>query len=159
VLLEGIAALIIGLLLIAEPTATTVVVVQLLGAYWLIDGIFRLVTMFMDRRGWGWKLAGGIVGIILGLVVLQHPLWSSILVPATLAAVVGVLGMIMGIFAIIQGFQGSGWGSAILGVMGFLLGLMVFLNPLAAGIGLVWSVSILAIGGGIALIIAAFRLR
>jgi uncharacterized membrane protein HdeD (DUF308 family) len=159
VLLEGIAALVLGLLLLADPSATTVVVVQLLGAYWLIDGIFRLVTLFVDRRGWGWKLVGGILGIILGLIVLQHPLWSAVFVPATLALMVGILGMIMGVFALIQAFQGSGWGAGILGVLGFLFGLVVLANPFAATIGLVWAVAFLAVAGGIVLIIAAFRFR
>jgi uncharacterized membrane protein HdeD (DUF308 family) len=159
VLLEGIAALILGLLLLGDTAATTTVVVQLLGAYWLIDGIFRIITIFIDRHGWGWKLAGGILGIIAGLLVLQHPLWSAILVPSVVAVMVGILGMIMGVFALIQAFQGGGWGAGILGVLGVLFGLVLFANPLAAAVGLVWSVSFLAIFGGIALIIASFRLR
>src|SRR3954453_4677398 len=113
VLLEGIAAVILGFLLLTDTAATTIVVVQLLGVYWLIDGIFRLVTMFMDHRGWGWKLAGGILGILLGLVVLQHPLWATYAVPVSLGWLVGIGGIFMGIFSLIQAFQGSGWGAGI----------------------------------------------
>jgi uncharacterized membrane protein HdeD (DUF308 family) len=159
VLLEGIAALILGVLLLADPAATTVVVVRLLGVYFLIDGVFRIVTIFIDRHGWGWKLAGGILGILAGLAVLQHPLWSTILVPAVTAATVGIFGMIMGVFALIQAFQGSGWGAGILGVLGILFGLVLLLNPLTAAVGLVWAVGFLAIAGGISLMVAAFRSR
>ena len=158
-LLEGIAALILGLLLVTDTAATTVVVVQLLGVYWLVDGIFRLITIFIDHRGWGWKLIGGILGIFLGLVVLRHPLWSTIVVPESLAVIVGILGMVMGVFSLIQAFQGSGWGAGILGVLGFLFGLVILANPLTSAIGLIWAVAALAICGGALLIITAFRYR
>jgi uncharacterized membrane protein HdeD (DUF308 family) len=159
VLLEGIAALILGFLLLTDTAATTVVVVQFIGAYWLVDGAFRLVSMFIDHRGWGWKLAGGILGILAGLVVLQHPLSAAVIVPGTAAVIVGILGIIMGVIALVQAFQGSGWGAGILGVLGILFGLVLIFNPFAAAVGLVWAAGIFGLVGGIALIIAAFRFR
>ena len=51
VLLEGIAALILGFLLLTNTPETVFVVVQFVGVYWLIDGIFRLVSIFLDHRG------------------------------------------------------------------------------------------------------------
>src|SRR6476619_7415171 len=65
---------------VAAGAARTAVIVQLLGLYWLVDGVVRLVSIFVNRSGWGWKLAMGILGIILGLAVLQHPLWSTLLI-------------------------------------------------------------------------------
>jgi uncharacterized membrane protein HdeD (DUF308 family) len=72
-LIQGIAAVILGVLLLAAPAATLVLMIQLLGAYWLVGGVFSLVSMFVDRTNWGWKLLGGIVAILAGLAVLQHP--------------------------------------------------------------------------------------
>src|SRR4051794_11557847 len=70
-LVAGILTIIIGLLLRAAPAATTAVITQILGLYWLIDGIIRLVSLFVNRSGWGWKLCMGVIGIIAGLAVLQ----------------------------------------------------------------------------------------
>ena len=159
VLLEGIAALILGILLLVNPAETVFVVVQFLGFYWLIDGIFRLVSIFIDHSEWGWKLAGGILGIVLGLYVLRHPLWAALAVPGAAVFVTGIGGIAMGLLAIVQAFRGSGWGAGILGVMGILLGIVILTNPLASAIGLTWALGVLALVGGIALIVMAFRLR
>jgi uncharacterized membrane protein HdeD (DUF308 family) len=65
----------------------------------------------------------------------------------------------MGVIALVQAFQGSGWGAGILGVLGILFGLVLIFNPFAAAVGLVWAAGIFGLVGGIALIIAAFRFR
>ena len=44
ILLDGIAGLIIGILLIAYPQATLTFIVVLLGIYWLIAGIFKIIS-------------------------------------------------------------------------------------------------------------------
>jgi uncharacterized membrane protein HdeD (DUF308 family) len=44
-LLEGIAGIILGLLLITDPDATVVALVTFLGFYWLIMGILALVRI------------------------------------------------------------------------------------------------------------------
>jgi uncharacterized membrane protein HdeD (DUF308 family) len=58
VLLEGIAAIILGILLLTAPQATLFVLVQLLGIYWLVKGIFQIANIFIDSSRWGWKLFG-----------------------------------------------------------------------------------------------------
>jgi uncharacterized membrane protein HdeD (DUF308 family) len=74
VLLEGIAAIILGLLLLTAPQATLLVLVQLLGIYWLVKGIFQIISIFIDSSRWGWKLFAGILGIVAGIIILGHPL-------------------------------------------------------------------------------------
>jgi uncharacterized membrane protein HdeD (DUF308 family) len=159
VLLEGIAALILGVLLLTNTPETVFVVVQFVGVYWLIDGIFRLVSIFLDSRGWGWKLAGGVLGIVAGLYVLKHPLWSAFAVPGAAAVVVGILGIVMGVLALVEAFRGGGLGVGILGALGVLLGIVILANPLPSAIGLAWALGVLGIVGGIAMIVMAFRLR
>jgi uncharacterized membrane protein HdeD (DUF308 family) len=48
VLITGIAAIILGFMLLVAPARTTVLVVQLLGIYWLVSGIISLVSLFRD---------------------------------------------------------------------------------------------------------------
>ena len=33
---------------------------QFLGIYWLANGLFNMVSIFIDRVMWGWKLLAGV---------------------------------------------------------------------------------------------------
>jgi uncharacterized membrane protein HdeD (DUF308 family)/predicted flap endonuclease-1-like 5' DNA nuclease len=159
VLIEGIAAIILGLLLLANPLTTTVILIQFLGIYWLVVGVVDIVRIFVDRTAWGWKLFTGIIGIIAGLLIIQYPLWATLLVPATLVWVFGFLGIVLGVIYLIQAFQGAGWGAGILGVLSILFGILLLMNTFAAALSLPFIIGILAIVGGVLALFGAFRLR
>ncbi len=159
VLIEGIAAIIIGVLLIIKPGITTAVLIQFLGIYWFIVGIIDIVRIFMDSSMWGWKLFSGIIGILAGVAIIQYPLWATFLVPAVLVWVFGFFGIIIGIIGLIQAFQGAGWGAGILGVLSILFGLLLISNAFVAGLTLPFIYGILGIVGGIAALVMAFRMR
>lgn len=159
VLLEGIAAIIIGALLLANPATATFVLIQLLGIYWFVSGIFGIVSIFIDSSQWGWKLFAGILGIIAGILIIQHPLWSTLVVPATLVIILGIQGIIIGIVKLIQAFQGGGWGAGVLGVLSIILGLFLMANLFFATLSLPFVVGIFAIVGGIFALVAAFQVK
>ena len=159
VLLEGIAAVIVGILLFTSTGTTMVVLVQFLGIYWLIKGIFEIISIFIDSFQWGWKLFGGIIGILAGILILQHPLWSAFLVPGVLVIMIGIFGIIIGIIGVIRAFQGAGWGIGILAVLSILMGLLLATNPLYGTLFFPFVLGAFATVGGIAAIIQAFRMR
>ncbi len=159
VLLQGIFAIILGLLLVSSPGMTTLVLVQFLGIYWLIAGVFNIVGMFLDHAQWGWKLFTGILGVLAGILVIQHPLWSTALVPTTLVIILGVVGLIFGIMGIVAAFQGGGWGPGILGVLGIILGLILLGSPFVGAIALPLILGVFALIGGIAAVVQAFRMK
>ena len=158
-LIEGIALILLGLLFLARPVITGFVVVQILGIYFLISGIVSIVTIFTNRGHTGWKLFSGIVGIIAGLLVLAYPVWSLFLVPTTLVIVIALFGIVMGVVALLQAFQGGGWGVGILGIVTILLGLFLLFNPFAAALGLPLVLGIVGVIGGLLVVIMSFRLR
>jgi uncharacterized membrane protein HdeD (DUF308 family) len=159
VLLQGIAAIIIGVLLLTSPASTVAFLVLVLGFYWLISGIFSIVGIFVDASQWGWKLFMGILGILAGIIVIQHPLWSSILIPTLTAIVIGVMGIIMGIIGLIQAFQGGGWGVGVLGILSILFGILILANPMISAVALVIVLGVFGVVGGILAIVAAFRMK
>ena len=159
VLVQGIAAIIIGVLLLIEPRMTTAILVQVMGIYFLVAGIVNLVSLFVDRTAWGWKLVLGILGIVAGMTIIQHPLWSSVLVPATLALILGIDGLIFGIVGLVQAFQGAGWGAGILGVLSIIFGILMITNTVIAGFALPFVLGIFAVMGGILALVAAFQMR
>ncbi len=159
-LLEGIAAILVGFLLLTEPASTVVAITIFLGFYWLFVGVLELVRMFVDRSvPWFWSLLIGILGIIAGILVLNHPLFAAIILPATLVLYLGVLGVIIGIFGIIGGFSGGGMGSFIFGVLNLLIGILLLSSPVIATLAVPFVFGILLLIEGVALIIWAFRVR
>jgi uncharacterized membrane protein HdeD (DUF308 family) len=154
VLLEGIAAVIIGLFLLAAPGITLLFLVQVTGFFWLIGGIF------VDKSLWGWKLIAGILGILAGIVVLQHPLWSTLLLPAVYVIILGILGIISGGASLVMAFRGGGWGMGTLGVLSIVLGIVLLLNPLYIGIAVLpFVLGAFSLVGGILAIVLAFVTR
>jgi uncharacterized membrane protein HdeD (DUF308 family) len=159
-LLEGIALIIIGILLFTDTEQTVFTLVLFLGIWWFISGIFDLISLFVDRTHWGWKLFSGILGIIAGLVVIRHPYWAALLVPATLVWILGIFGIVIGVVALFRAFQGAGWGIGILGIVSIVLGIIILgANIVPAAVTVIYVGAIWAIIGGIAAIIFAFRLR
>lgn len=159
VLIQGIALVFLGLLLLFWPAATTIVLIQILGIYWLITGIMSLVWIFIDRSKWGWKLLTGILGIIAGMLILQHPLWSAILVPTTLVILFGIEGIVIGIVGLINAFQGGGWGVGVLGALSIIFGVILLGNTLISAALLPFIVGAFAVVGGIAAIVHAFQIK
>lgn len=157
ILIEGIALIILGLLFLANPASTTVIFIQVLGIWWLVGGMFKIVSIFIDHSAWGWKLVAGILGILAGLIILQHPLWSPFVVGGTLVLLLGIQGVIYGTIELFMAFKGAGWGAGILGALSIVFGLYLLFNIRAATLVLPWVVGILAIVGGIAVIVMAFR--
>lgn len=158
-LLEGIAAIIIGVFLLTNPLATTAFLIQVLGWYWLITGIISIIMIFVDSTGWGWKLFAGILGILAGFYIVNHPLVSTLMVPTVLVIVLAVQGIIIGIINLIQAFQGAGWGAGILGVISIVFGVILLGSPFIAALALPWVIGIFAVVSGIFAVIAAFRMR
>ena len=93
-LLQGIASVVFGLLLLFVREEFISLIVILLGLYWLIGGLFNIISIFIDSSAWGWKLFIGVLGILAGIIVIQHPLWGSFVLPALAAVLLGIQGLI-----------------------------------------------------------------
>ncbi len=159
VLIQGISALIIGILLITNTAMTTIVLVQFIGIYWLISGIFSIVSIFLDNTAWGLKLFSGILGILAGIVVMQHPLWSPLVVGKVIVIILGLEGLMIGIVNIIQAFKGGGLGIGLLGVLSIIFGIILLSNSWIATFSLPLVLGVFAIIMGIVTIVVSFRLR
>jgi uncharacterized membrane protein HdeD (DUF308 family) len=159
VLLQGIAGVIIGLLLLIYPAKTTLFLVQFLGIYWFVSGIFGIVSLFIDSSQWGWKLFAGLLGIIAGILILQHPLWSAVLIPGTLVIILGIEGLIIGVVNLIQAFRGGGWGIGILGALSIVFGIILLTNIFITTIALPYVAGAFGVVGGIIAIFYAFKLK
>jgi uncharacterized membrane protein HdeD (DUF308 family) len=164
-LIEGIALFVIAAVLLWAPIKTRVntymLLVQLLGLYWVIQGIFNIVAMFMDHSGWGWKLFIGIVSIIAGGYILMYPIATGLVLPQIFVLMLGIWGLMEGIVLLIMAFRGGGWAAGILGVLAIVFGGILIANYSVPGMGLtmIWVAAVWGLIGGVVMVVQAFRLR
>ncbi len=159
-LLQGIAGILLGAMLLSAPAVTMIALVTFLGFYWLINGVLSLVQMFVDRSAhWVWTLLSGVLGIAAGILVLRHPLLAALTVPTVIVIVLGVEALIMGGVNLVHGFQGGGVASFILGVFNILIGLMLLGSPLSAALAVPFVFGVILLVQGVMLAIWAVRVR
>jgi uncharacterized membrane protein HdeD (DUF308 family) len=164
-LVIGIVTLVIGAVLLWAPAKTQantwLLLVQLLGIYWLVEGILEIVHMFQDHSMWGWKLFIGLVSIMAGAYILMYPIAAAVVLPKIFVLVLGFWGLMQGIVLLIMAFKGGGWAAGILGALGIIFGIILIANYSVPGMGLslLWVAAVMAVIGGIALIVQAFRQR
>jgi uncharacterized membrane protein HdeD (DUF308 family) len=88
---------VVGLLIVWRPVVTAEILTLLMGAFFLVTGLFQIVGPVMTSLpDWGWHVLNGIITVLLGVLVLaQWPvsgLW--------------VIGMFVGIDLL---FYGAAW--------------------------------------------------
>lgn len=166
-LLEGLAAIGLGAVLLFQPAITLVVLTTFLGAYWLVDGIFKVIGAFTGQnqeRSWWLMLLSGLLGIFAGIVVFSAPLMSTVITQVFLVFMLGIQAIIGGLLSIIwairarKEIQGEGWAIAG-GILAVFLGVLLVSHPLLSVLVLARITAVIAIAGGIALVVAAFQLR
>lgn len=101
--LLGVLSIIVGILVLREPGQTVVVLGLLLGLVWTVGGVIEIFHGFTGEAGSGrgWHIAGGLLSVIAGIIVLAYPAASL----ATLAWVMGVLLVFYGAIAIGRGIS------------------------------------------------------
>jgi len=159
-LLQGIAGIVLGLMLLTAPDVATAALVSFVGSYWLIMGVLALVRVFVDRSvPWLWSLLTGLMGILAGVFVSRHPLLTALTVPTGIVIVLGVQGLIMGAIEIVSGFFGGGLRSFVPGVIYLLAGLFLLSSPIAPILETPLAFSVLFLAQGVVLTILPLRAR
>jgi uncharacterized membrane protein HdeD (DUF308 family) len=158
-LLEGIAALLLGILLFVYPGVTTVTAVWFIALYWVITGVIALVSLYWDRTQWGWKVFWGIVSIAAGWFILTNPIIGAGTLLWAFALILGIQGILLGVVQVVAAFQGAGWGRGVLGVISFLFGALILMYVWQAALVIPWVFGIFAVIGGFAAIFYSFQLR
>jgi uncharacterized membrane protein HdeD (DUF308 family) len=161
ILLQGVLSILVGVMLLTAPGVAMIVLVRLLGLYWLIKGIFSLTAIFHPeaKAHRGWLIFNSLLGILAGFVVLDHPLISAVLVPAVLVTLIGIAGLLIGFNDLFASFRGAGWGMGLLGVVSVLLGCALLFNTLIGVALFPYFIGIVELAGGLAALIVAFKLR
>ena len=159
VLIQGLAALILGIAFLSYPYLTLMIVVIFVGAYWFVSGIFSIVSIAMDKTNIGWKVLVGILGIIAGLVIMAYPVYSTILLPTILMLFIGVWGLIIGATNLAAAFGTKDWSMGFIGIVAIIFGILLIVYPLISAAILPFVLGALGIVGGIIMIVLAFQMK
>jgi len=158
----GVVSIVLGIVLIAWPEATLVVLVVLLAIDLLVTGVFRLISAFAAT-----PLDGGIraligltgaLAILVGLLFLREPLQT-----------VTVIGLLLGVWWTVSGiidvFSGlftdtgdRGW-RIFMGLVSLVAGIFLLVNPTLTLSALVVVAAIWLLAYGVLALVAGFRLR
>jgi uncharacterized membrane protein HdeD (DUF308 family) len=168
-LLEGILAVLLGWMILARPATTIFALIQVMGLYWLIAGIVHIITAIFDKNAdsRGWKLFGGVIGLLSGLIVLNNALLAGIVLPVFMVYLISFSFIINGIISIFLGnnkkdknaYERS-WGSFFMGLFYIVFGLFFLGMPMITSVAtLALTAGMLAIAGGIGLIVASFQIK
>lgn len=147
----GIAALILGILLLVWPIHTLAVFAIFLGIYFLISGVVRLgIGIFSRGVGGGIRTLNiifGILLVILGILMLRNIASATTVLLIFVVAMVGIGWIIEGVLALVESNRASSRGWAIaLGILSIIAGIVLLALPLTSAL-------VLIIVGAIALII------
>lgn len=159
ILLEGIIAILVGLFLVYRPAATTVFLIQILGIFWLAEGILSVIGALIFSGNRVWKLLSGILSIIAGVVILTYPIYSPFIVLTLFVIFIGVWAIINGVVKIALALKGGGWGIGIIGILTIILGLLLLTNSLVGAMFLPWIFGFFLILGGIGSLIWGIKMR
>ncbi len=163
VLAFGIITLAIGVLALAWPGRTLIVVAVLFGAQLIVMGIFRFVAAFAsdDVSGGTRVLLAllGVLSLIIGLYAVRHVLITLL----ALALLLGIFWVVSGTVELFnalshRGMQGRGW-TAFMGVLSIVSGIIVLAYPGISLLVLAVVLSIWLLVFGVMQITLAFRIR
>ena len=163
-LILGVIMILVGIMVFRTPVASYLALSILFSVTFLATGLLEVVYAISNRReieNWGWSLAGGIVDLLIGFLLVTRPDISLTILPFF----VGFALMFRSIMSIAWSIElkrlgVSDWGSILLvGILGVILSFILLWNPLFAGMTIVFYTAISFILIGIFQIYLAFRLR
>lgn len=158
-LLGGITALIFGVILLIRGEDALTLLVAILGLWWLIQGIFMVFTVFIDREDMAWKLAIGLLGVVAGILVLSNPNEATDLFKGAFGVVLGIIGILVGLSAIFGSFRGGGFGALVFGAVSLLIGLLILFNAQFTTSLLITLFAVLLLIDGVAGIFMAIKYK
>ncbi|MFI6642955.1 HdeD family acid-resistance protein [Streptomyces sp. NPDC050504] len=144
VLVSGVLALLLGVVVLAWPGATLLVIGAFFGAYLLVSGIFQIVAAFGTHVSTALRVMAfisGALSILLGLFCFRSATQSLLL----LALWIGIGWLFRGITQTIaaladEDMPARGW-MVLSGIVGTLAGAVLIVSPFS-------SIAVLTVFGG-----------
>ena len=129
----GVLFILMSLFVMGHPLTSYAGLVLYFAVMFVLSGILRMVSSYGNRdvlKNWGWYVAGGVVDIVIGALLLMRLEIAAIALSVYVGFFV-LFGSIAAIFRASElresGFKGWGWPLAS-GVLGILFSFMILTN-------------------------------
>jgi len=124
----GIGLAVLGLIALAMVPVATVAAVLVLGWLMVLSGVIEVIHAVRIHR-WGGgvllHLIGGVLGILVGLLVVTHPVAGALVWTLLFASFFMVIGLLRAIAAVRLKFLNWGW-ALFDGIVAFALGILLW---------------------------------
>ena len=160
-LVLGIVLILLGTIALVIMPAATLATVMVLGWLMVFSGVFEAIHAFQVR---GWQgvllhLVAGLLGIVLGLLIVTHPVAGAIAWTMLIASFFLVVGTFRLVAAIRMKFPNWAW-AAFDGAITLLLGILLWADWPWSGLWFLGlSIGISLVLRGWANVMLAFALR
>lgn len=104
----AVFAVIAGIALMVRPGASVLTVAWILGFWFALAGVMQLVHGFIEAEGRWWNLIWGVIGVAIGIIILDSPEIGV----ATIVAIVGIGLMVQGVLELLLAFSPRSRGMA-----------------------------------------------
>ena len=101
-IITGLLMIVLGGIFLAQPGLSLASIIWLVGIFAIVYGVFLVIAGIAGRHdGGGWVIAGGVLAVIMGIVVLAWPAATSLAVLYIIAAwaIISGIADIAGAFA------------------------------------------------------------
>jgi uncharacterized membrane protein HdeD (DUF308 family) len=162
-LVLGLSMVILGTIALFITPAATFGTVLVLGWLLVVSGVVEAIQSFRVRK-WGGiflHLIGGVLGVLVGLLVVTHPVAGALAFTLLFASFFTIIGVFRLVAAIRLKFPNWGW-AAFDGAVTVLLGVMLWLDWPGSGlwfIGFAVGLSLLLRGWSYVMFAIAVRTR
>ena len=161
-LLRGLIATVFGIVLIAWPDTTIVVLVVLWGIWALVDGIALAAQIFRSPGRTGQKVLVAVlalVAILAGLIAITRPGLAA----SAVTWFIGIWLLVRGLFELVGAFTSRASAPRWLLVLGALLdlvlGALFVANPGNSAVAIAVILGIIALAWGIVFVVLALLVR
>ena len=163
-LLLGILYIIAGIWVFQTPLASYVSLSIIFSVFIFVSGISQIIFSISNKneiQGWGWYLTSGIIDLLIGLLLITHPLMTMTILPFY----VGFWLLFQGFLAIGLSFQFKSvgipsWGWLLfLGFLTLVFSFLLLANPVFAGLSIVYMTALAFISAGVFRIFLSFDLK
>ena len=159
----GIAIVVVGVMIFVNPQGSYLGMTLAFGIVILVSGIMQLAMSITEKYlpGRGWLIAGAVIEIILGIILLCNPALSAVTLPFFLAFWLLFRGFnLIGFASDMRALKVSGMGWTIAAaILLIICALLILFSPMVIGTAAV--VTLVGIGfllAGLAVIVFSFQL-
>lgn len=161
-LLRGVIGIVLGIILVAWPEATIVVLMVLVGLWALIDGIGLAAQVFDKGAGTGQRVLFGVMALV-ALVVAMVAIFTPDKAASVITWLVGIWLLVRGLFELVGAFSSTvatpRWLLVLGALLDLVLGWLFVTHPGESAKGVAVVIGILAIAWGVVFVVLALAAR